>query len=210
MKKLIVIEGPVGAGKTTLFQNLQRTLKNDPNTHFVAEPNLEKVTLNGKDYNILNKIYQSPFRAERYLCSEMVICRLLADTYLREGERTEETLIMDRWIMSCKLFLEITYRKKLIGEFSRDFMTHFLTGEHKKFEEKIKGRKIYKFYLDTDAETCLERIKMRGREDELGLSDPMWLEHHHDFNQIAKKSKYYFSGNQNEIKKEILTLVTRK
>lgn len=205
MKKVIVIEGPVGAGKTMLFNTLQAKLGNDRNVQFLAEPDLDNVTINGKAYNILEKIYHSPFERDRYLCSEMSICRLLAETYKKNLQRP--VLIMDRWIMSCKIFLEVTYQNKLIGDFARDFMIHYLRGEQKAFEEKIKGGQIYKFYLNTDALTCLERIKTRGRKEELELPDQMWLDHHYKFDEIARKGKYYFIGNQREITEKILDLV---
>jgi len=161
---MIVIEGIIGAGKTTLAERLVKT---GSNYHLYKEP--------VKENPYLEKFYEDPARyaleMQYYLMSARYRMHL-------EGIEKEWmlgfTTIFDRSIYGDTAFAAANYRLGTIDKLGYesyvkmfDVMSRTLLVPH------------YMIYLDVSVKTAQERIANRGRECEKGIPDK-YLQTLHD------------------------------
>jgi len=175
-KTLIVLEGPVGAGKSTTLHRLRELFQYESGIGFIEEPTFTECKLLHRTYNPLHVIYDQCTQ-ENYVCSQLHITRALADFYENEV-LDKEILVMDRWIWSCRHFIML--RKRALSNFSLDYLLTNVKERHNLFLERLGPRvSIRRFYLNTPADQCYANISKRNRPEETVCPQSFWM----DFNQ---------------------------
>ena len=151
--KLIIIEGNIGVGKTTLSQKLATLL----NYKLFLEPTsknpyLEKFYAEPKKYALKLQLWIFQQRLHIYIQA------------VRHIFDTEQGALLDRSVFSDKVFADVCFSDKNI------------TSEGYAFYMGIRSRALkglpvphVTLYLDTEPEVCQLRIKMRGRSCEKGI-----------------------------------------
>ena len=196
---VIVIEGCVGAGKTTLFRRL-KNFYSEKYICFLEEPYFDKVLLMGKYYNPLEEIYQNPELSDNYVCSQHHITKTLGD-YYTNGWKNAPITILDRWILSCEYFIRLRGKEKFITTYSEDYLLNDVMEKHQAFLNLLKNAKIYKFLLTTPPEQCSLNILQRGRSEEINKSQKYWDKFNRDFMEVVKKygPEFDYEGNSDDL-----------
>lgn len=209
--KIIVLEGGVGAGKTTTSNILKKTLGLRQDILYLPEPKFTEHTIQGITYNPLELLYSGETE-KQYFAIQLVIQQRLADFYQAVSLNNVKIIILDRWIPSCKIFLTMGYKKGLLTKFSYDVLAENVDRLQRKFLSKIKRHtgseeiitKVY--YLNTSPEQCVKNIRQRGRPEEMPCSQTFWLDLNNDFERVAMTNwkKYHLISNREDIIKSIL------
>jgi len=172
--KIIVIDGLIGAGKTTLIEKLKEKYKN---IIFVKEP-VEKF-MEYKQYNPLKLSYEDKRNCS---ISQLHITNCLLDHFKNIFQNNENKIIVtERGLLSPKIFTYLYRKYGYITDFEYDFINDY-------GEEKIKNIFGDKFpidgifYIDIPIDKALERIKKRNRDGE----DKIDLEYLQNLDDIFK------------------------
>ena len=170
---VISIEGNVGAGKSTLIDAIQKRLieENITNIRVMKEPVDEWLSVTDSKHNILELYYQSPGRYA------VPFQTLAAWTTMRNLYREHKAypeakvIICERSVLTSKFVFErMLFDDGSIDEAEHEVLLELYSDPND--EWMIPTQSIY---LETDPETCLERIKDRGREGEEKI-ELGWLE----------------------------------
>jgi len=166
--KIVSIEGNIGAGKTTLFDEFKKKHADNPYYIFIKEP-IDEWTMKIKDQNncsILQKFYINqeaysfPFQITA-LTSRLSVLRTVINTVSKNPENqytifTERSLQTDKKVFATMLrdqgkMEDICYQiyLNLFNEFAQQYTTN---------------RTIY---VKTDAKICYDRIHKRARIGEV-------------------------------------------
>lgn len=165
----------MGAGKSTLFRQLQHIYRDDPGVGFVDEPSFTECSLMHRVYDPLHEIYKQPCQGN-YVCGQLHINKTLSDAYDREA-LDREVIVMDRWVWSCRHF--IAARESFLSPFALSYLLTDVREKHLRFLQRLNpGVQIRRFYLNTSPEQCYENILKRDRKEEIGCTKAFWL----DFN----------------------------
>lgn len=153
MSRIFIIEGNIGAGKTTLINEIKNVLSRDKNIIYVLEP-VEDFQ-HFKIYNPLDEMHTAP------VASQIHINNCLFNAYKNlDFFDPQTTYIMDRCIFSQFVFIEALFSFGKISPFEKDILFDICKITHKKLNlPKVTGI----FFMKIDAETCLERIALRSR-----------------------------------------------
>lgn len=163
MKNIILVEGLIGAGKSTLISMLREDKNIKDKCVFVSEPIDEFCmykSIGGKVYNPLKEQYEN---TKNFPIVQMHITNSLYKQY-ENFENEEKLYICERSILSPITFINTSYDLKNITEYTKDVLSDMVLTKYKGIKEEIKHIKL--FYLDTNVELCLERIGYRSREGE--------------------------------------------
>ena len=214
--KLAVLEGAVGAGKTTTAALLHKILGDRKDVLFLVEPKFTQHTIGKCTYNPLELLYGTESEKD-YFAIQLVIQQKLSDYYQSVSLQNVKLIILDRWIPSCKIFLTIGYNKGLLTKFSYDVLLDNVDRLHNKFISKIKkhvgaknfiaSRDIKVYHLDVSPETCYSNIKKRGRIEEALCTENFWLEFNTKFERVAyvkSFDQHTVIGSREDIIKNIL------
>lgn len=153
---MIVIEGIIGAGKTTLAKQIQERI---PRSKLYEEP------VGGNPY--LAKFYQDPGR----WALEMQYW-LMAKRYQMHEEAIKEewysgiTTIHDRSIYGDSVFASVLHQDGLI-----DDLGYHSYLQHRQCMEKSLLIPQQVIYLEVSVDVALSRIKGRGRDCENGITE---------------------------------------
>lgn len=189
MKTIISIEGNIGAGKTTLIEELERQYNNM--LVVILEPVQEwKI---GEE-NFLELFYNDPIKYA-YEFQKIVLLSQI-NGLKKEIERTEKKIIV------CDRSFETTIKV---------FSSLMLENELLKIEEfeelqnimKSVNISFTKIYLKTDPEICLERIKMRNRPEEKYISLDYLFDLERKHNEMLKNT-IVLDGNKDFINDETI------
>lgn len=205
---LLVVEGPVGAGKTTLIKELKRETGNMKEVDYVEELNFAAIKQNETKYNILEQLYKENLEKNDYVCCQMVIQEELEKHYKRQKQKT--ITILDRWIPSCGTFIKLRHKQGLISDFAKDFLLKDVETRQENFIKTLHPKtKIITMYLDKTPEECLNNIKKRGRKDEIKKPDEFWKDFNRLFREYALmgKEKHSLIGSGNEIKNNVTSII---
>jgi dUTP pyrophosphatase len=206
--KILVLEGPVGAGKTRLMSLLKQILPERKEILFLEEPLFLKHRANGNFYNPLDILY----KGDDYVSVQSVIHQKLYDYYKRMPVRGVKVVIMDRWIPSCQIFLQVGLLNGHLSKFAYDVHVDLLAKMQKKFIFKMAHdgnlnsmKDIKVFYLDTPKEDCVRNITLRKRMEEDVVDQDFWEDFTEKFGRVAKaeNNKYSKIGDWQEIIKEM-------
>ena len=161
---VVALEGLIGAGKTTLMDNLRWTLrnKNVPFTvGFIREPAdlfNRYGTMTGCWHAPLELMYKDPI--QNLPMAQMHIVRESSSWYksLIKSQRNQgfDFIITERSIESPPIFIEAAYAAGHLSCFSRDFL---LDEWRSLFDLYFAPNAI--FYLDVGVDSCLDRIAER-------------------------------------------------
>jgi deoxyadenosine/deoxycytidine kinase len=134
----IVLEGNIGSGKSTILTELRTPLEKQ------FEP-VEK-------YTLLESYYKDPFRFANDLQNQV------ADVNLELEKKFTTPTVFERTIESgIHIFSSMAYDENMI---TRDQF------ENLKSRLNNSAPVAAFIYIDVDLDTCMERIKMRGRPGE--------------------------------------------
>jgi len=210
---LIVIEGPVGAGKTTLVNRLRALAT----VEIYDELVYTNADLNGTTYNPLELLYRDSLTREDYLCCQLHLQQALAKHYklknehrshrkMRKDKTLKKVVVLDRWLSSCEIFIKIRHELGLLSDFGKDFLLEDAERKQEKFMMQLTEHvDVCRFYLDTPPEECLKNIKKRNRPEEVQQSDEFWLNFNEIFRRQALKSeRYAYIGDAETIERFIL------
>jgi len=145
---IITLDGLIGAGKTYELNRLEKILDNKL-FKIIHEP-FDKIPIFSK-YLKNRKKYATQFQ------TSLVKMKLkLIHKYIDEGYKY---IIMERSFESDEIFAKNNIKDE-------SDLNNYIIGMNIIKKDMSQYTNI-KLYLDTDVETCLKRIKLRGREDNI-------------------------------------------
>ena len=164
--KIISVEGNIGAGKTTIIDNLEKYYKNDSSVIFIREPvDIWQSITDSKGESILAKFYADP---SKYSFSFQVMAFVTRLSMLRNTIKENpncEVIVCERSLEADRnIFAKMLYHDGLIDEINYKIYLKFYTEYRDEFE--LYGM----VYLNTYAKVCYDRVKKRSREGEESVS----------------------------------------
>jgi len=178
--KLISIEGNIGAGKSTLFQNIQNyimeyQLNDDKHIVFLREPVdiWEGIKDTETNKSVLEMYYENPSK-QAFSFQIMVLAsqiRLVADTVIKNplcsiiiSERSIDAghNVFTKMLVQDGFITPVQYQ---IYQLLFDNQTHPVHSLG-----KITGQPNKIIYLDVEPEICKKRIQKRCREGETNIT----------------------------------------
>lgn len=160
--KIFSVEGNIGAGKTTIIENLQKLYANNPDVIFIREPvDVWQTIVDENGETILAKFYANP---AKYAFTFQVMAYSTRLSMLRKIIKENpncKTIICERSLDADKnIFAKMLHDDGLIDEVSHQIYKRFY-GE---FIDEYPLEGVV--YIDADAEICRNRITKRAREGE--------------------------------------------
>jgi deoxyadenosine/deoxycytidine kinase len=169
--KVICVDGPIGAGKSTLIEMLSKKLNgkiDDLRILFSPEPIEEWRNVGKKKLNILQKFYDDKERYSFTFQFNAFISRISQVEKMIEKEKDFDfVLFIERGIFSDRyIFAELLYELGFLQEIEWEVYKQIFDFLSKK-SFKIDGY----LYLNYDSDTCIEREKERNREEEKNVDE---------------------------------------
>jgi len=197
---IVSIEGNIGAGKTTLFNELKQKYSDDKYCIFIKEP-IDEWTMKIKDQNncsILHKFYVNqeaysfPFQITA-LTSRLSVLRSAINEASKYTDKhyiifTERSLQTDKKVFATMLrdqgkMEDICFQiyLNLFNEFARQYTTN------------------YTIYVKTEPKICYDRIHCRARTGEESIPH-IYLEdchkyHEHFLGDLTRNQMLILDGN---------------
>ena len=162
---VVSIEGNIGAGKTTIIENLQKHLGNNKSIVFLREPVDVWDTVKGANgETMLQKFYEDPkqnafpFQVMAYATRLSLIRKTIAEN------PDCDVIICERSIDADKqIFAKMLHDDGMINDMN--FQIYNLFAREYAVEFALDGI----VYIDSDAEVCHARIMKRSRLGEGGI-----------------------------------------
>lgn len=152
-KRTIIVEGNIGAGKTTFLDHMARFA----NVRITPEPLRKWTNLNG--INLLEKMYENPEKWSYTFQNYVLLTHL--ENHLKTYEK--DIKIMERSIYSARY----CFGKALLLDQKIDQASHEVYVKWFEYAEKcIQNRTDLIVYLRTTPEVAYERIQNRNRIEE--------------------------------------------
>jgi len=164
--RIFSIEGNIGAGKTTVIDNLQKYLEDDKDIIFLREPvDIWQSIHDESGESILSKFYGDP---EKYAFSFQVMAFVTRLSLLRKTLKENpkcKVIICERSLEADRnIFAKMLFDDKLIENINYNIYLKFYQEYRNDF---VLHRTIY---IDADAEICHKRVSQRARDGEEGVS----------------------------------------
>lgn len=169
--KAVALLGGIGIGKTSLIN------------HFISNTADEKVipifeNINGfQKFQCHNPLYLSYLDpAKNCAITQMHIIKELNNHFrhigmsIPEEERNETLLLTDRSLFSPIPFSETFFSMGYFSEFTKDFLVNETILQAEQTLENLRATYVGAVFLHGPPQTCLDRIKQRGREIESTIS----------------------------------------
>lgn len=175
---LLILDGNIGSGKTTALNNLKSLTPFTDQYHveFVDEiyeefnsfKNFSPLELCADDpvNNGVSTQFHITLRLNRHLTQK--VDSVVNKTDYRENKPI--LLICDRSIISPVVFISALRRMRYISNFSSEYLIDFCLMLGGKTLQMCNLRFVGMIYLELPIETCLERIKLRGRSFEKNIT----------------------------------------
>lgn len=164
---IINIEGNIGTGKSTILSELKKTLeiKYPHDVLFLTEPVDKWDTIkDSQDISILKHFYQD---SNKYAFPFQIMACCTRISNLKNAINNNpncKIIICERSIEAdANIFAQMLYDDNVMNEMEHKIYRLFYD-EHKDLY-KANGY----IYLDSNADVCLERIKMRSRDGESNI-----------------------------------------
>ena len=164
---LISIEGNIGAGKSTIIDNLKEHMKGNTDVMFLKEPVdiWESIKDKKTDENILQKFYNDP---NKYAFSFQVMAYVTRLSTIRTAIRENpdcRVIICERSLDADRnIFAKMLYEDGKIEDIHYQIYLHF-------YEEYVKDYKLDGIvYINADAEVCYNRTVKRSRNGESSIT----------------------------------------
>ena len=155
-KKIIIsIEGNIGAGKSTIIENIEKILG-----HEYIEYNEEPVKewINCQGVNILEKYYTNP--SKYAFCFQSVV---MSSRMRKQRQQAKTLKIVERSPLSDLCFAKLCKESDFFDDAeSRSYISIV----DKTFESEINARPDCILYLRCDPKICSFRMNKRGRKEE--------------------------------------------
>lgn len=153
----ILIEGNIGTGKSTFLKHLEKFI----DFNLLPEPVPHWTNLNG--YNLLANLYENP--KEWLFPFQSFATLTLYKNHVKKVEKKYK--IMERSILSTKhCFVEAAKLNNKLPQAQYDILQKW----YEFLEENIKIEIDLIIYLKCEPEICFNRIKKRGRPEEINMS----------------------------------------
>jgi dUTP pyrophosphatase len=174
---LLVLEGCIGAGKTTLFKHLQTLLRQRNDVSFSPEPTelFSNTLFNGQPFDPLSQAYSG--NQADYIVSQGYFIKTMTKKFI--DLPPNKFVISDRHLESCRAFVQVRRDRYEITDYHFHYLLDHINCGYEAIRHLRPSQftKVIVFVLDTPVETCLERIKARKRPEEIASSDGFWLEY---------------------------------
>ena len=161
---LVSIEGTIGAGKTTVLENMELYFKNDK-VMFLKEPvDLWEQFKDDSGKTILEKFYNDK---RRYGFTFQVMAYITRLSLLKNAIQNNphvDVIIIERSLCADKnIFMNMLHDDGIVENMEYNIY-------NKWYDEFIKDYRVDAvIYMDSDPDVCLERIKKRSRTGESGI-----------------------------------------
>lgn len=190
-KCVIVIDGNIGSGKTTLIGRL----KEIPTVHVIYEPVEEWKDING--HNILELLYKDP---KRWCFSFQMFVFYTRTKVLRDiAECNKNIIFIDRSLFADIAFVNTLYELKCMNDIEYEMYNdiHKWLIDFSGYQNIINGV----VYVKTDPQICFNRIKKRARseENEISLNYLNELDDNHNIVISNIKKPKLFLNNDKDI-----------
>ena len=165
MSKILSIDGNIGSGKSTLFEELKEKYKDNKNIIFAPEPVKQWEKICDKNMSILEHFYTSPYEYSFSFQMMAFISRLsILRKIVSENSDRDIIIITERNLFTDKyVFAKMLYDEGKINCINFQIYMEW-------FEEFSKEFPIdYVVYLKTSPFICKERMAKRGRKGEEGI-----------------------------------------
>lgn len=155
--KVISIEGNIGSGKSTLVNELKKTLQSDK-ICFLDEPIDVWNTIVDEDGKTMLENYYKD--SKKYAFSFQMMAYISRLSILKKASETYDVIITERSLYTDKhVFCQMLYDDGLINHLE-------YTIYNKWFEEFNISHQIHYVYLKTDPTTSYDRVIKRNRHGE--------------------------------------------
>lgn len=167
VKQLVIIEGNIGSGKTTLINNCKHdeSLKQ---CGFIDEPVpyfSKFVAYNNKEYNPLQEQYQNGMN---FPISQQHIIQSLVKKF--EEPEDHNVIICERSLLSPIYFVNNWYNLGNLTSFMRDYLLTEIYKVNCSVLAENDLRYAGVFFLNAPADICFKRIEERDRKGENFIS----------------------------------------
>ena len=158
----IVIEGNIGAGKSTLVSLIKKHL----DVHVIYEPHDQWQSVGGSNENILEKFYADTPRWAYTFQSYAFVTRVRAQKQAMQQSSSrmyivERSVYSDRYCFAKNCF-ELGYMNSLEWKLYQEWFSWLVEN----YTQRPQGF----IYLRTTPNTCYKRLKKRDRKEEVDVS----------------------------------------
>lgn len=192
-KIVIVVEGNIGSGKTTILKNLEEQYDVD----IFYEPVSEWENVKG--HNILDLLYKDSSRWSFSFQMYILYTRTKVIDFIKNSKKN--VIFIDRSIIADYTFVNTLYDFKLLSDVElamyddvHNWLINF-TG----YKKAINGV----IYLNVDSKKCSDRIKKRARTEECSISDEYLkkIDYYHQdvLKKLSDKPTLILDNNKDEI-----------
>lgn len=148
---IVFIEGNIGVGKSTVLQRLEQQ------GHIVVHEDV-------RNWKFLKPRYANPgrwmFTCQTEIAMSLFDC--INEAILKATISDAKYIFMERSLLACELFSEVSYKNSLINQEELDLLRHICATLTHTFVE-LETKTVV---LDCPIELCMDRIKKRNREGE--------------------------------------------
>jgi deoxyadenosine/deoxycytidine kinase len=163
---IISIEGNIGAGKTTIIQELKNRYADSKTIMFLCEPvDVWESVVDNEGNNILMKFYENPQKYAFPLQIMALTTRisLLEKTIQKAKEEGYKIILCERTIdADANIFAKMLHDDKTM----EDIEYQIYKKVYNEFVEKHNYNLHGIIYMDADTDVCMERIQKRKRKGE--------------------------------------------
>lgn len=160
-RKIIAIDGTIGAGKSTLIKELERRICG---VGYMEENLIDYTSFS--TYNPLVQMYKNP--NQNSASTQMHIIRTMNQRML--STRMCDITIQDRSLFSPLVFSKALHASGHLTPFSRDYLVEETTRCARSTLAALNAEYAGVFYIHAPLAIILERISQRGRPGESNIS----------------------------------------
>ena len=162
---IISIEGNIGSGKSTLIAQLKDYYKGDDSVVVFEEPLNQWNEIKNEDGLTMLEMFYSDQKKYSFSFQIMVLNSFIKLIRETREKNPYTTIIMERSIETSRyVFAQMLFDDGVISKM--DFQIY--CNLYDEFSDNYKP--IVNFYLQTEPDICLERIRKRNRKGEEGIT----------------------------------------
>ena len=189
--EVVVIQGNIGSGKTTLIRRLEEILTPLIRCEFTNEPSHHWTSFAG--HNLLKEAYNDPTKT---FTLQNRVLQTYHDIEVSPFKQGSFLRVMDRSFYTANVFIKVLTERNILTHEQKSVLDEWmriLRGSH------ITPTSV--IYIRTPPHVCLERIRMRGRDGENNISLP-YLEALHEAHDQA-----FNPGNSYQSKYQLMYVI---
>lgn len=159
--KVIVIDGIIGAGKTTYINILSKKLKERGYTVSIVREPVDKWV----ECGILQRFYNDPKRWGYHFQTKAFHDRVVENINVFNENPNSDFYILERSPFTDTLFIEMLHTSGDVDDLE---LQHYREWWNL-WNKVMPYSPDYFLYLKPDVEVCMERLRMRNRDGETGV-----------------------------------------